>query len=142
MKIFHFILIGFVLFLTSCKSEFEALRTSNQPEKIYKAANKYYDEKEYDRSIALYDIVIQYYRGRQEAEDLFFKYAYAHYYQGDFILASTYFKNYSGTFSNSVNKEEAEYMAAYSNFRLSPNYKLDQTYTEKAIEGYEQFINL
>jgi outer membrane protein assembly factor BamD len=142
MKIFHFILIGFVLFLTSCKSEFEALRTSNQPEKIYKAANKYYDEKEYDRSIALYDIVIQYYRGRQEAEDLFFKYAYAHYYQGDFILASTYFKNYSGTFSNSVNKEEAEYMAAYSNFRLSPNYKLDQTYTEKAIEGFEQFINL
>jgi outer membrane protein assembly factor BamD len=142
MKIFHFILIGFVLFLTSCKSEFEALRTSNQPEKVYKAANKYYDEKEYDRSIALYDIVIQYYRGRQEAEDLFFKYAYAHYYQGDFILASTYFKNYSGTFSNSVNKEEADYMAAYSNFRLSPNYKLDQTYTEKAIEGFEQFINL
>ena len=41
-----------------------------------------------------------------------------------------------------MNKEEAEYMAAYSNFRLSPNYKLDQTYTEKAIEGFEQFINL
>ena len=33
-------------------------------------------------------------------------------------------------------------MAAYSNFKLSPNYKLDQTYTQKAIEGFEQFINL
>ena len=131
-----------ILFLTSCKSEFEALRTSNQPEKVYKAANDYYAAKDYDRAIALYDIVIQYYRGKQEAEDLFFKYAYAHYYQADYILASTYFKNYSGTFSNSVNKEEAEYMAAYANFKLSPNYKLDQTYTQKAIEGFEQFINL
>ena len=33
-------------------------------------------------------------------------------------------------------------MAAYSNYKLSPNYKLDQSYTEKAIEGFEQFINL
>jgi outer membrane protein assembly factor BamD len=142
MKFYHYILSFFLIFLISCKSEFEALRTSNQPEKVYKAANKYYENKEYDRAIALYDIVIQYYRGRQEAEDLFFKYAYAHYYQGDFILASTYFKNYSGTFANSVNKQEAEYMAAYSNYRLSPNYKLDQSYTAKAIEGFEQFINL
>lgn len=142
MKNFHLIVIFLLLIFMSCKSEFEALRTSNQPEKIFKAANDYYAKKEYDRAIALYDIVIQFYRGKQEAEDLFYKYAYAHYYQGDFILASTYFKNFSTTFSNSPNKIEAEYMAAYSNYRLSPNYKLDQSYTEKAIVGFEQFINL
>jgi len=130
-----------LIVLTSCKSEFEALRNSNQPEKVYKAANKFYDEKEYDKAIALYDVVIQYYRGKTEAEDLFLKYAYAHYYMKDYILASTYFKNYSTTFSNSVNKEDAEFMAAFSNFKLSPNYKLDQSYTTKAIEGLEQFIN-
>lgn len=142
MKFLHLFSIILLLFLVSCKSEFEALRTSNQPEKVYKAANKYYDNKEYDRAIALYDIVIQFYRGRQEAEDLFFKYAYAHYNIGDYILASTYFKNYSNTFANSINKQEAEYMSAYSNYKLSPNYKLDQSYTAKAIEGFEQFINL
>jgi outer membrane protein assembly factor BamD len=142
MKIFLPSFLVFILLLTSCRSEFESLRSSNQPDKVYKAANNYYDNKEYDRAIALYDIVIQYYRGRQEAEDLFFKYAYAHYYQGDFILASTYFKNYAGTFSNSENKQEAEYMSAYANYRLSPNFKLDQSYTEKAITGFEQFINL
>jgi outer membrane protein assembly factor BamD len=142
MRILYWSIAFSCILLTSCKSEFEALRTSNQPEKIYAAANKYYNEKEYDRAIALYDIIIQYYRGRQEAEDLFYKYAWAHYHQSDFILASTYFKNYAGTFSNSVNKEEAEYMAAFANYRLSPNYKLDQSYTAKAIEGFEQFINM
>ncbi|HRO73709.1 MAG TPA: outer membrane protein assembly factor BamD, partial [Saprospiraceae bacterium] len=68
--------------MSGCKSEFETLRASNQPEKVYAAANKYYKNKEYDKAIALYDVVIQFYRGRQEAEDLFFNYAYAHYYQG------------------------------------------------------------
>lgn len=139
---YSIIFIGFLaLIMASCKSEFEALRNSNNPERIYREANKYFDKKEYEKAIALYDIIIQFYRGRQEAEDLFFKYAYAHYHVADYILASTYFKNYAGTFSNSPNKEEAEYMSAYSNFRLSPNYKLDQTYTLKAIEGFEQFIN-
>lgn len=142
MKFYHLFLFVLLVFLASCKSEFEALRSSNNPEKVYKAGNKYYADKQYDRAIALYDIVIQYFRGRQEAEDLFYKYAYAHYYQGDYILASTYFKNYSGTFANSQNKMDADYMSAYSNYKLSPNYKLDQTYTAKAIEGFEQFVNL
>lgn len=134
--------LSIFLFLISCKSEFELLRTSNNPEKIYEAANKYYDQGDYDRAISLYDIVIQYYRGRQEAENMFYRYAYAHYKLNDFILAQTYFKNFSTTFANSIYKEEAEYMSAYSNYRQSPNYKLDQTPTIKAIEGFEQFINL
>jgi outer membrane protein assembly factor BamD len=136
------LLVLVILGLLSCKSQFETIRTSNNPERIYKSANEFYVAKEYDKSIALYDLVIQHYRGRQEAEELFFKYAYAHYHINDFILASTYFKNYTSTFSNSIHKEEAEYMSAYANYRLSPNSKLDQTYTEKAIEGFEQFINL
>lgn len=141
MNIYKGFTVLVILFLVSCKSEFETLRTSNQPEKVYKAANKYYDNKEYDRAVALYDVVIQFYRGRKEAEDLFYKYAYAHYHLGDYILASTYFKNFANTFGNSPNKQEAEYMAAYSNYRLSPNFKLDQSYTEKAIEAFEQYIN-
>lgn len=127
--------------MASCKTEFETLRTSNQPDKIYEAANKYYENGDYGRAISLYDVIIQYYRGKQEAEDLFFKYAYSHYYQSEYILAATYFKSFSATFGNSPKREEADYMAAFSNFRMSPNYKLDQTYTAKAIEGMEQFVN-
>lgn len=138
MRFFFFSLL---LFFMSCKSEFELVRSSNNPEKIYEAANKYYEQGEYDRAISLYDLVIQYYRGRQEAEELFYRYAYAHYNLNDFILAQTYFKNFSTTFANSIYKEEADFMSAYSNYRQSPNYKLDQTPTIKAIEGFEQFIN-
>ncbi|MCB0659465.1 MAG: outer membrane protein assembly factor BamD [Saprospiraceae bacterium] len=141
MKSYIHLFIIFSIFFASCKSQFETLRNSNQPEKIFAAANKYYEEQSYDKAIALYDIVIQYYRGKKEAEQLFYNYADAHYQIGDYILASTYFKNYATTFTNSPKQSLADYMAAYSNYRLSPNYKLDQSNTIKAIEGFEQFIN-
>ncbi|MEL7375457.1 MAG: outer membrane protein assembly factor BamD, partial [Bacteroidota bacterium] len=38
-------------------------------------------------------------------------------------------------------REEADFMAAYSNYRLSPIFRLDQTYTEQAIDGFEEFAN-
>lgn len=136
------LLLFFSFILISCKSEYETLRTSNNPERMYKAAQRYYKSKEYDRALGLYDLIIQYYRGRQEAEELFLNYAYCHYYLNDYILASTYFKNYASTFTNSPDKQEADYMSAYANYKLSPNHRLDQTYTLKAMEGFEQFINL
>lgn len=67
--------------------------------------------------------------------------AYTHYHLGEFILASYYFENFAKTFYNSEKKEEAVFMSAYSNYRLSPSYKLDQSYSVKAIEGMQNFIN-
>ena len=32
-------------------------------------------------------------------------------------------------------------MNAFSNYKLSPNYKLDQTYTATAIDEFQKFIN-
>jgi outer membrane protein assembly factor BamD len=142
MGIRHLILLTVVALFSSCKSEYELIRTSNNPERIYSAAEKYYKEKDYDKAIGLYDIIIQYYRGRQEAEELFYNYAWCHYNTGDYILSATYFKNHSTTFTNSNKREEMEFMAAMSNYKLSPNHKLDQSYSLKAIESFEQFINL
>lgn len=129
------------MFLSSCKSEFEIIRTSNDPAKIYKRALKYYDEEQYDKAQTLLELSIPNYRGKEEAEDLYFKYANTYYKLGEYILAAHYFKSFSNTFYNSDNKQEAEFMSAYSNYELSPNSKLDQTYTAKAIEEFQRFVN-
>ena len=134
-----FILISIVFF--ACKSEFESVRTSNNPELIYQKALEFYEQEDWLKAQTLLELSIPNYRGKTEAEELFLKFAYTHYYNNEFILAAHYFKNFSSTFYNSDKREEAEYMSAYSNFRLSPNPKLDQTYTVKAIEGLQTFIN-
>lgn len=130
-----------LLILSSCKSEFEMVRTSNDPEKIYKKGLKYYEDEEWDKSQALLELSIPNYRGKEEAEELYFKYANTYYKLGEYILAAHYFDSYSKTFYNSAKKQEAQFMSAYSNYQLSPNSKLDQTYTHKAIEEFQRYVN-
>jgi len=79
MKKFFPIFISIVFILSSCKTEFEKVRTSNDPEMTYKAANQYFESENYLNAQVLYEIAIPYYRGKEEAEDLYYNFAYTHY---------------------------------------------------------------
>lgn len=142
MKINHFI---FLLLLTAvtfgCKSEFETVRTSGNPETILAKANEYYAAQEYPKAQTLYELSIAPFRGTSEAEQIAYRYAYTYFYTEQFVLASYYFKNFATTYGGSPLKEEADFMTAFSNFKLSPVYRLDQSYSVKAIEGFEEFAN-
>ncbi|GAB4254413.1 MAG: outer membrane protein assembly factor BamD [Saprospiraceae bacterium] len=131
------LILGFV----SCKSEFEKIRASGDVELIAKKAFDYYKQEDYTRAQALFELVIPAYRGRPELEQIYFDYAYTYYKLGRYILANYYFKNFSSTFPASDKREEADFMAAYSNYHMSPSYRLDQTYTLKAIDEFEVFVN-
>lgn len=125
----------------SCTTEFEKIRTSNNPELILEKANEYYKKGDDLNAQTLYELAIQYFRGKAEAEDIYFNFAYTHYNMGDYLTASQYFKVFTSTFYNSPKREEAFFMAAYSKYKLSPNFRLDQTPSEKAIEELQEFIN-
>ncbi|WP_116127389.1 outer membrane protein assembly factor BamD [Lewinella sp. IMCC34183] len=133
------LLLSVVLF--GCRSEFETIRTSNDPAMILQKANAYYDAGEYQRAQTLYELVIAPYRGQTEAEQIAYRYAYTYYYTEQYVLASYYFKNFATTYGGSPLREETEFMSAYANYMLSPTYRLDQSYSVKAIEGFEEFAN-
>lgn len=133
--------LGIGLFLFGCKSEYETVRTSGDPELILKKAYEYYEQEEYQRAQSLMELVISVYRGRAEAEDLNFKLAYTFYYLKNYIMSSYRFKEFSQTYGASDRKEESDFMSAYSNYLLSPKYRLDQTYTNTAIQELQFFIN-
>jgi len=135
------ILLIFSLVLFSCKTEFETLRTSGDSVKMYEAANKYYDDGNYDKAITLYELIVPAFRGKTEAEQLYFNYANAHFLKGSYILSSHYFKTFSDTYTVSPKREEALYLKAISHYETSPKFKLDQTESESAIEAFQLFIN-
>lgn len=138
--------LGFSLFfgailLTSCRTEFERIRTSNNPEQIYEKSMAYYEAGEYVKAQTLFELVLNSFRGSAKAEELAFKYAYTHYHQASYLLAAHYFENFSNTYTSSDRREESDYMRAYANYLLSPSFRLDQEYTEKAIDQFQLFIN-
>lgn len=126
---------------SSCKSEFERIRSSGDPETIYQEAIKYFNDGDYLKAQTLFELVIPAFRGRPELEDVYFKYADTYYKQEKFILASYYFKNFSNTFPTSELREEADFLSAYANYELAPSYRLDQTYSAAAIESFQLFAN-
>ena len=141
IKILFSVAAIFILSLTSCTTEFEKIRTSNDPKLVLKKANEYFKAGNYLDAQSLYELSIQFYRGKEEAETIFFNFAYTHYNTGDFMTASQYFSNFANTFYNSSKREEAFYMAAYAKYRMSPSFRLDQTPSVEAIQSFQDFIN-
>ena len=135
------VILGSIILLSACKSNFEKVRTNPDPDFLIQKAFEYYEAGEYNKAQTLFELVINGLRGKTEAEKVYFSYAYTHFYQEKYILASYYFKNFVATYGNSPLKEEAEFMSAYSYYKLSPIYRLEQSNTLKAIDGFQLFVN-
>jgi outer membrane protein assembly factor BamD len=134
-------LLVIALLAFSCKSEYEKIRGSGDTDKMYTKAFEYYEQGEYLRAQTLLELIIPAYRGKPELEKIYYTYADTYYKLGKFIMANYYFKNFSTTFPNSAQREDADFMAAFSNYQMSPGFRLEQTYTEKAIDDLQLFAN-
>ncbi len=124
-----------------CRSSFERIRTSNDPELMLTTADTMFARGDYGRAATLYELIVPAYRGKKEAEHIAYRIASTHYNKGSYTLSSHYFKQFADTYTTSESKEDALYRSAISYYRLSPRHQLDQTDSDKAIEAFQQFIN-
>lgn len=135
-----YILVLGLLILTGC-SEFQRLQKKGTYQEKYDAALRYYDKNDFYRASTLLESIIPLTKGKKEAEDVQYKFAYCQFKQKEFFLASYYFKKFYETFPRSPLAEEAMYMSAVSLFRISPIHELDQENTYNAITGFQTFLN-
>jgi outer membrane protein assembly factor BamD len=130
------------LSIFGCKSQFERIRLSNDVAKKYQEAIRLYNTKNYSKALILFEDLSQKYRGRAEAEDLNYYYAYTLYRLGDYTTARFQFKNFFDIYPTSKNAEECRYMYAYCFYLDSPKSALEQDNTYKALDAMQLFINL
>ena len=138
MRIVFILIIASVL--ASCKGINKILKNPDPDFKLRKA-EQYYLNKKYLFAQQLFEVVMPYYKGKAEFEDIYYKYAYCAYYQLDYLNAENLFKNYLEIFPKSSRAEELDYMRAYTYYKQSPKFSLDQTNTIKAIGMMQTFIN-
>jgi len=132
----------FVLLLgvIGCDTPEKALKSTDINYKKAKAIS-WYNKKEYFKCIPVFEELIGLMKGRQSTEDLYYMYANANYHQGDFMISAYHFKNFYDLYPNSEKAEECLFMYAKSYQRLSPKPDLDQSYTTKALDAFQLFLN-
>ncbi|UFH51867.1 outer membrane protein assembly factor BamD [Spirosoma sp. KNUC1025] len=136
------VLLGiWVVFLLGSCSPFSKLQKSGTDDEKYKAATQYYKKGDWYRAGLLFEELIPVLKGSTESEMAQFYFAYTQYHQQQYLLSSTLFKKFYETFARSDYVEEAMYMYAYSLYKDTPAFNLDQSNTLTATSALQDFIN-
>ena len=137
MKLSKVVIFLILIIFSSCK--YEKLLKSTDFELKKQKAVEYYEAGKYLKATELFAQILPRFRATEEAEELNWLNARSHFELQDYIMAGTYFSNFSMLYPYSRSAEDAAYYAAYCDYKMSPRPELDQDYTRKAIEGFRLF---
>jgi len=140
MRFRLYIVLIFLVLVSSC-GEYEKLLKSTDFELKKQKAKEYYDAGQYVKSTELLAQILPRYRATEEAEELNWMNAQAYYGMKDYYMAGTYFKSFIDQFPFGKHAEDANFMAAMCDYKISPRPELDQDNTQNAIEGFNIFMN-
>lgn len=139
----------FLLLASGCKSKFEKILGSNDPDYMYRQATYYYNlakekgtPRYYENARLLLEDLRAAYTGTSRIEEVYYYLAYCYFGLGDLEQARFYFKSFTETFQDSEYTEDCYYMMAFCYYKDSPIYSLDQSSTLKAIEQFQLYLTL
>ena len=135
-----FILLMTVLF-TSC-GEYQKLLKSRDPEEKYQAALRYFNQQQYVKSQTLLDDVSSYYKGTERSEDVLAYLARSYMGQKVYESATDYYQAYVRNYPKGKYAAEAHFQVGHCQYLDSPDARLDQGTTKKAIEAFTVFVEL
>jgi outer membrane protein assembly factor BamD len=137
-KILSLLLV--VVFFSSCGEYQSALKSEDVAVK-FDLGTKLYDAGKYSKAIRLFEQIAPAYRGKPQAEKLFYMFAQSYYKTKQYYLAGYQFESFVSSYPKSEKVQEASYLGANSYSKLSPVYTLDQADTVKALDKMQAFID-
>ena len=134
-----FILLLPLSLLTGCTQYAKVQKSMNFDYK-YELAKAYYMEGEYSQSSSLLEDVLAFTKGTMYAEESLYMLAMCYFHMGDYVTASQYLSTYFNTYPRGVYAETARFMSARALYLDTPDPRLDQTSTIKAIGEIQVFM--
>ena len=114
-----------VVLFASCGEYQKALKSEDVAVK-FDMASKLYDAGKYNDAIRLIEQIAPAYRGKPQAEKLFYMFSQSYYKTKQYYLAGYQFDSFVSGYPKSEKVQEAAYLGAKSYSMLSPVYSLDQ----------------
>jgi outer membrane protein assembly factor BamD len=139
MRNFLYIIV-LALALTSCNEYQKALKKDDITFK-FDVATKQYEKGKYSKAIRLFEQLAPQYRGKPQAEKMFYMFSQSYYKTEQYYLSGYQFESFVAGYPKSEKVEEAAFLGAKSYSMLSPVYSLDQTDTNKSIDKLQDFID-
>ena len=125
-------------FFTSC-GEYNKVLKSKDSDYKYEAAKSYFGDGEYTKAAALLEELVPILKGTGNAQESLYMLAMTYYNQEDYVTASHYFTTYYTTYPNSVYTELARFHSGKALFLDTPEPRLDQSSTIRAINEIQVF---
>ena len=135
MKKVVFLLMMMTVLLSSC-GEYNKILKSTDYELKYSYAKKYFNSK----SATLLDELVTIFKGTAYAEESLYLLAQSYYGQKDYQTASQYFETYYTTYPKGEFTELSRFYSGYGLYLDSPDPRLDQSQTYKAIEQLQLYL--
>lgn len=139
MKKVLFLLTMITVLLASC-GEYNKILKSTDYELKYSYAKKYFNSKQYSKSATILEELVPIFKGSAYAEESLYLLAQSYYGQKDYQTASQYFQTYFTTYPKGEYTELSRYYSGYGLFLDSPDPRLDQAQTYKAIEQLQLYL--
>ncbi|MBK7713176.1 MAG: outer membrane protein assembly factor BamD [Bacteroidales bacterium] len=138
---FRLYIVLIILVLASSCGEYEKLLKSTDSDLKKEKAKEYYAAGQYVKSSELLGQILPRYRATEEAEELNWIHANSFYGMKDYYMAGSYFKVFVDQFPFGKHAEEAHFLVAMCDYKISPRSELDQENTRNALEEFFVFIN-
>lgn len=105
-----------------------------------KIAEEMFNDGDYLDARTQFRIVILNSPGGSLSDKAQFYYAECHFKVKEYILAIAEYEKMTRMYANSEYVDDAQFQIGMSYYKLSPKAALDQSYTEKAIEEFQKFL--
>lgn len=124
--------------LVSCKNE-DLIQRGDSLNVAFNKAMGLYQSEEYTNASEAFETVIEIGRGTEYGQEAQFYLAESYFHDRRYLLAASEYERYISMFPQSEKRQEAQFQEAYCYYKLSPRYKLDQQYTQRAIEKFRLY---
>lgn len=140
MKKYIYITLIFVCGLFSSCGEYNKLLKSTNTDYQYEAAKEFFGAGKFSKAATLLEGLVSVMKGTDRAEESLYMLGMTYYNQTDYQTASHYFTTYYNTYPRGVYTELARYHSSKALFLDTPEPRLDQSGTYKAIQELQLFL--
>lgn len=132
-----------ILFLTAiliwnCSSSVDT--TTLTAEQHLEYAKKLMLDEDYEEAVREFQSILLQYTGSSINDDAQYSLAFTYFKREQYLLSAYEFSKLIRDTPASDFVQDSQFMLAESYFQLSPSYQLEQSYSKKAIEEFQAFI--